>query len=219
MTTRVGVGIGERGRRRPGECAEVGAPRRVEHERHLGESPRPAAARLGAELARDHAADDRVLALGLDLVGDDESALTRREELDRVDLHGFRIEEPTRHLGELGERGRALDQRGIGGRKPRRRRRGGPVEEPAPARESLGRRGSLRRVEGQRLGDEADRARGIALDPRELLGRPEGGELGLEPPLGDLAPRDLEHPGRIVDDERAEGRAAEAALEEDPEGA
>src|SRR5207253_2983580 len=100
VTTRVGVGIGARGRRRPGECAEVGAVRRVEHERHLGESPRPAAARLWAELARDHAAEDRVLALGLDLVGDDEAALSRREELDRVDLHGFRIEEPTGHLGE-----------------------------------------------------------------------------------------------------------------------
>src|SRR5205823_5374688 len=77
----------------------------------------------------------------------------------------------------------------------------------------------LRAMEGERLGDEAERARGIALDPRKLLGRTECGQLGFEPPLGDLAARDLEDAGRVVDDQRAERGPAEGALEEDPEGA
>src|SRR5207253_1353734 len=54
---------------------------------------------------------------------------------------------------------------------------------------------------------------------RELLRRTQGGKLSLEPPLGDPAACDLEDTGGVVDDQRAERGAAEAALEEDPERA
>src|SRR5206468_2797963 len=108
VAARVHVGIAERRRGRARERAEVGTPGRVEDERHLGQSPRPATPRLGAELALDDAADDRVLALGFDLIRDDEAARPRGEELDRAGLHGFPIEEPARPLRELGERRRLV---------------------------------------------------------------------------------------------------------------
>src|SRR5439155_1628782 len=112
VAARVHVGIAERRRGRARERAEVGTPGRVEDERHLGQPPRPATPRLGAELALDDAAD-----------------------------------------------------------------------------------------------------------PRGLLRGTQGGKLSLEPPLGDPAACDLEDTGGVVDDQRAERGAAEAALEEDPERA
>jgi hypothetical protein len=65
----------------------------------------------------------------------------------------------------------------------------------------------------ERLGHEAQGARGLGLDPRQLLRRPQGGQLRLEPSFRDVAAGDLGDPDDVVEDERAEGTAPVGAFE------
>src|SRR5205823_4113039 len=146
--------------------------------------------------------------------------LWRLEELEGVGLHGLGIEEPARRLRKVEQLGAARDARGVHRRRRGRRRRDARVlEEAPPARERGGRRRAVVAVERQRLGAERERARRIRLDPRQLLGGAQRLELALEPLLRDVAARRVHDADGVVDDQRAEARAAEAALEEHPRGA
>ncbi len=220
LVARFRVRVRERPRGGTGDRAELGSPGGLEDPRHLGEPPRPEPARRRRELALDDAVDDRRLALGLDLVGDDEAALARLEELEGVGLHGLGIEEPARRLRKVEQLGAARDARGVHRRRRGRRLRDAHVlEEAPPARERGGRRRAVVAVERQRLGAEGERARRIRLDPRQLLGGAQRLELALEPLLRDVTARRVHDADGVVDDQRAEARAAEAALEEHPRGA
>ena len=92
-------------------------------------------------------------------------------------------------------------------------------EDACPPLEGGGGRSSQPRVQRERLGDGAHGARRRHLDPRQLLRGAQRLQLFLEPLLRDRAARDVEDAGGVVDDERAEGGAAEAALEEHPDRA
>src|SRR5439155_71358 len=101
------------GGRDRGVLAPVG---RVEDPGHLGEAAAPAAACLGGELALDHARQDRFLPLGLDLIGDHESALARFLNLEGVALNRLRVEATGGHLGKAEELVRGVGGRRAGGR-------------------------------------------------------------------------------------------------------
>src|SRR5438093_7890667 len=117
MAERLGVALGERrGRGRRGR-RWLGPAGGAEDPGHLGEPPRPAAPGCERELALDHAREDRLLPLGLDLVGDHKAALARLLYLERVALDRLRVEEPARHLGEREQLCRAAGgDRRAGGR-------------------------------------------------------------------------------------------------------
>src|SRR5207249_12103700 len=69
---------------------------------------------------------------------------------------------------------------------------------------------------GERLGHEPGRAPRVDLDPGQLLRCSELGELALEALPGDVASGRVEDADLIVEDERAETKRAERALEEEP---
>jgi hypothetical protein len=71
----------------------------------------------------------------------------------------------------------------------------------------------------ERFDHEAQGARRLGLDPRKLLGRAQGGQLRLEPTLGDVATGHLGDADEVVDDQRAERPTPVGALEQDPRGA
>src|SRR2546425_13220445 len=91
-------------------------------------------------------------------------------------------------------------------------------EERLPAPERRRRRRAPLAMELERLGHQAEGARGLCLDPRKLLRRAQRGQLGLEPPLGDVAAGDLGDPDHVVEDQRAERAATVGAFEQDPGG-
>src|SRR2546428_13626131 len=86
MAERLGFALGERGGRGRRGRRWLGPAGGAEDPGHLGEPPRPAAPRRRRELAPDPAREDRLLPLGLDLVGDPEPALARPLYLERVAL-------------------------------------------------------------------------------------------------------------------------------------
>src|SRR5215471_16438767 len=212
--------VDERYRSRAGQRRRVAA-RGAKDERHLLEATAPAPSRIGGEEARDHAVDDGRLALGLDLIRDDEPALASLEQCKAVLLDEARLHEPAPQLWQLGQLGRALEQRGVGRRQFRgaarrgRRRR----EQPAPSREAGGGIGAETSVQRERLHDEPARVGRIRLHPGQLLMLAQRGLLPLEAAPGDRAPRHFENAGLVVQQERAEQEAApEPALEENPHG-
>src|SRR3989441_12327087 len=69
---------------------------------------------------------------------------------------------------------------------------------------------------GERLGHEPGRSPRVDLDPGQLLRCSELGELAFEALPGDVASGRVEEADLIVEDERAETKRAERALEEDP---
>src|SRR2546428_12181652 len=69
---------------------------------------------------------------------------------------------------------------------------------------------------GERLGHEPGRSPRVDLDPGQLLRCSELGELALEALPCDVASGRVEDADLIVEDERAETKRAERALEEDP---
>jgi len=158
------------------------------------------------------------LPLGLDLVGDHEATLAGFLHLERVALNRIGIEKPAGHLGQPEQLHGALGERRIGGRDGRRSGGRHLGEERLPAPERGRRRRAALAMELERLGDEAEGARGLSLDPRKLLRRAQRGQLGLEPPLRDVAAGDLGDPDHIVEDQRAERAAAVEAFEQDPGG-
>src|SRR5438876_4866729 len=109
-------GVGELARRRPRQRRRVRPARQLEDGRHLGEPARPAAPRLVRELALDDLGDDGGLALGLELIGEDEPAGARLAELHRVALDALGVEEPAGELGQIEQLRGPLGQHGIPGR-------------------------------------------------------------------------------------------------------
>src|SRR3989475_10269265 len=109
MAEGLGFAVGERGSRGRRGRRWLGPAGGAEDPGHLGEPPRPAAPRRGRELALDHAREDRLLPLGLDLVGNYEAALARLLYLERVALDRLGVEEPARHLGEREQLCRAIE--------------------------------------------------------------------------------------------------------------
>ena len=91
---------------------------------------------------------DRRFPLRLDVVGDDETALARLEEGERVLLDERRLDEPSAQLGEVGELGGAVEQErvGVGGRQRGGSSRSvggsGSGEQPPPAGEGRRRLGA-----------------------------------------------------------------------------
>src|SRR2546428_5280029 len=161
---------GSGGRRGGGGLGPAGG---AEDPGHLGEPPRPAAPRRGRELALDHAREDRLLPLGLDLVGNYEAALARLLYLERVALDRLGVEEPARHLGEREQLCRAGEEQGVGDRRGRRLGGGDLREKPPPAPRPGWRRGSPLPMNLKTFGHEAHGPPGLGLRPRELLCRAE----------------------------------------------
>ena len=156
--------------------------------------------------------------LGLDLVGDDQSALARFLDLERIALNALGVEEPAGHLGEPEQLQGAVGERWISGgdgRRPGGRR---VREERLPAPERRRRRRAALAMELERLGHQAEGAYGLCLDPRKLLRRAQRGQLGLEAALGDVPTGDLGDADHVVEDQRAERAAAVGAFEQDPGG-
>src|SRR2546425_1448528 len=112
--------------------------------------------------------------------------------------------------------GRALDERGVRRRQRRQPGRCHVVEERTPALEGGRRRRRRSTMTGERLGDETRRPLGIGLDPWQFLRRGQLGELTLEALPGDVATGHVEDADLVVEDQRAETKRAERALEEDP---
>src|SRR5947199_186446 len=103
---------------------------------------------------------------------------------------------------------------------PRRRRAGlgrrDVVEARPPALEGGRRRRPGVTMTGERLRHEPGRSPRVDLDPGQLLRCGELGELALEALPGDVASGRVEDADLIVEDERAETKRTERALEEDP---
>src|SRR5437016_13288910 len=140
MVREPALAVGEAHRRRRGDRGLLATVGRGEDPRHLREAAAPAPAPLGRELALDHPPQDRLLPLGLDLVGDDQSALARFLDLERIALNGLGVEEPAGHFGEPEQLHGAGGERRISGgywRRPGGRRL---REERLPAPERRRRR-------------------------------------------------------------------------------
>src|SRR5690242_1595014 len=76
-------------------------------------------------------------------------------------------------------------------------------EEPFPSLERGGRCGAEPRVQIERVDHGGDGARGLDLDPRQLLRGAQRLQLFLEPLPGDLTAGNVADSGDVVDDERA----------------
>src|SRR5262249_1544817 len=90
------------------------------------------------------------------------------------------------------------------------------VEERTPALERGRRRRARVTMTGERFGHETGGSLGIDFDPGKLLRRRQLGQLALEALLGDIAASRVEDADLVVEDQRAEPKRAERALEEDP---
>ena len=215
--------VRERGSDAGRQARRLLARGRPEDERHLREPPGPAASMLRRELLVDHRVHDRRLALGLDLIGDDEATLARLEQREGVLGDQSGIHEPSRELGQLEELGRPLDEGAIHLARSRVRacRRGRRLREEAPPpREFRRRQRADARVQRERLAHERAGAGRVGLDPRQLLMLAQQAQLGVEALPGDGAACRLEDADLVVEDERAELElAAEPAFEEDPDRA
>ena len=194
-----------------------GALGRVEDDRLLEETACPPLSGCVVDLPLDHARDERLLALALHLIGDDQATLARLKELERFGLHVPGLEEPAGRFGHVEHLCPARDERWIRLR-GRARRRGDrrAVEAALPAREARRCRRPEGAVERERFGDESARDLRRGLEPRELLIGAQGRELAVETLTGDASARDLENARRVVDDQRAELETAECAVEENP---
>jgi hypothetical protein len=174
---RGGRGLGQRGGLRP-----LGG---AEHERHLDEPAGPARACGRRQLALDDARDDRLLALGLDLIGHDELALARLQQIDRVGLDRLGIEEPA---GQLGSSSSAADCSSRGSASPGQRQRLGGVAKSRSQR-SKAAGGDVPRcaVQRQRLADARAARGGSTSSHGQLLRRAQRGQLRFQALLADLA--------------------------------
>ena len=170
------------------------------------------AARRRRQLALDDAGDDRVLALGLDLIGDDELALARLQQIDRVALHRLGIEEPAGQLGQLEQR-RPTARASAGSAVSAGSGAGGVAARRAGSQRANAAGGEVPRARCsvERLADDG-RARGPARPrPTAASGRraarparPPAASCVISPPAASIDAR------LVVDDERAERHAPEA---------
>src|SRR5262245_50566378 len=169
----------------------------------------------------DHRVDDRRLSLGLDLIGDDEAALARLQQRQRILVNRLRIHEPPGELGKLEELGRSAKQFLIHvaclGLVYFDRRIG---EEASPPRELSGRVRVKALVEREGFRHARACPGRIAFDPWQLLVLAESAQLGFQSLLRDRSARRLEDARLVVQDEGTELKlSAESTLEENPCGA
>jgi hypothetical protein len=101
----------------------------------------------------------------------------------------------------------------------RRQRADSLGEEGLPAPERHRRLRPTLAMELDRFRDQAHGACRLRLDPRQLLGGAQRGQLGFEPAFRDVAAGHLGDADDVVEDQRAQRAAAVRALEQDPRGA